>query len=536
MTEDADVTGTEPRRRGRATWCSSRRLSQLVSAVALGLAVALPATVAADQPAGAPVKVAIIVGPVGAELTPVYLELAELAATAATERGASVARAYSPNATAEAVLAAVEDANIVVYFGHGIGDPNPYSTHPSPSVVNGWGLNGARPDANHGDSVAAGQLAYHGEAWIAEHARPAPGWVMIYSNACYAPGAGEGQFPPADEATAADRVSAYSRVPLGHLGASAYFATDFYAGAAQLVSALLDAPDATYAAIFGAEPHYQPDAIARHPHASLERTSVWLQYSAYFAGAVDYWYAFAGDPDATFGSGRGGSLTLERAWRQGRAVPASGQLIVPAAAYAGTEAEPAVLLADGLRAALPAGETSLSVCAERCASLSLAGRLPTSSTPRAVGVGPAAVVALNPAAWLAVSDQPLGAGPLLVRIALWPPPPLPPASRSTSPAPAAASPPASAPGAVQPPAPPAPPPPPPPSPTSIPTPTPSAASASPSPTPTRSPTPSPSVAPSVSEPASPSASPSLGPSATPTPQPSPPAPSGSPSATPEPSP
>ena len=36
-----------------------------------------------------------------------------------------MARAYSPDATAEKVLAAVEGATIVVYLGHGIGFPNP---------------------------------------------------------------------------------------------------------------------------------------------------------------------------------------------------------------------------------------------------------------------------------------------------------------------------------------------------------------------------------------------------------------------------
>lgn len=44
----------------------------------------------------------------------------------------------------------------------------------------------------HADSWADGSLAYYGVAWIAEHARPAPGFVIIYSNFCYAPGAGEG--------------------------------------------------------------------------------------------------------------------------------------------------------------------------------------------------------------------------------------------------------------------------------------------------------------------------------------------------------
>ena len=49
----------------------------------------------------AALKVAIIVGPVGEELTPVYISLADAAAAAAETRGATVARAYSPEATAE---------------------------------------------------------------------------------------------------------------------------------------------------------------------------------------------------------------------------------------------------------------------------------------------------------------------------------------------------------------------------------------------------------------------------------------------------
>jgi hypothetical protein len=77
-----------------------------------------------------PAHVAIIVGPVGEELTPVYIGLAEAAASAAGH-GADVRRAYSPDATAERVLAAVEGANIVVYFGHGVGSPNPYSATPT---------------------------------------------------------------------------------------------------------------------------------------------------------------------------------------------------------------------------------------------------------------------------------------------------------------------------------------------------------------------------------------------------------------------
>ena len=88
---------------------------------------------AAPARASTPTKVAIIVGPVGEELTPVYISLAEAAAIAAETRGATVARAYSPDASAENVLAAVDGANIVVYLGHGVGTPNPYSDAPNPA-------------------------------------------------------------------------------------------------------------------------------------------------------------------------------------------------------------------------------------------------------------------------------------------------------------------------------------------------------------------------------------------------------------------
>jgi hypothetical protein len=108
---------------------------------------------AAPARGATPAKVAIIVGPVGEELTPVYISLADAAATAAETRGATVARAYAPDADAEGVLKAVEGANIVIYLGHGVGSPNPYSDHPSPATTNGWGLNGPKADAKHAESA-----------------------------------------------------------------------------------------------------------------------------------------------------------------------------------------------------------------------------------------------------------------------------------------------------------------------------------------------------------------------------------------------
>ena len=99
----------------------SRLLRTALAALSLVVVLGFPAPTFAF----APIKVAIIVGPVGS-LTPTYLALADAAAWTAEQQGAVVARAYSPNATPGNVLAAVADANIVIYFGHGYGYPSPY--------------------------------------------------------------------------------------------------------------------------------------------------------------------------------------------------------------------------------------------------------------------------------------------------------------------------------------------------------------------------------------------------------------------------
>ena len=265
-----------------------------------GALVLAPSRAVASEPP----KVAVIVGPVG-ELSETYIEIAEMAAGRAEALGASVARAYTPDATPERVLAAVDGASIVVYLGHGVGVPNPYSDNPHPGSVNGWGLQGPEARGDHADSASDGTLRYYGEEWIAANAKAAPGFVMIYSNACYAPGAGEGHHALATEAEALARVSGYSRSPLQEMGASAYFATDFYGGAAELIERILSTPGTTYGDLFTAEPRYEAEAVTRLPHASVDGLEVWLQRSSYFDGKVDYWYAFAGDPvAAALSSGR----------------------------------------------------------------------------------------------------------------------------------------------------------------------------------------------------------------------------------------
>jgi hypothetical protein len=86
------------------------------------------------------VKVAIIVGPTGS-LTDRYRSMANEVARAARNAGATVAKAYSPRATWPRVVDAVRGANIVVYFGHGNGYPNPYGSTEWRDRTNGWGLN-----------------------------------------------------------------------------------------------------------------------------------------------------------------------------------------------------------------------------------------------------------------------------------------------------------------------------------------------------------------------------------------------------------
>jgi hypothetical protein len=396
-----------------------RSVLTLITLLATCLAsLGLPTPAAGAQ---SNVRVAIIVGPVGEELTPVYISLAEAAAEAADQRGATVARAYSPDADEKSVREAVRGANIVIYFGHGVGSPNPYTDTPNPLTANGWGLNGPNARGDHADSFVDGTLAYYGEAWIAQHAKPAPGWVMIYSNACYAPGAGEGQHEPAGRPTAFDRVSAYSRAPLADLGASAYFATDFYEGAAHLVGALLDAPERPYGDIFASEPRFEGDRLFTRRHASVAGAETWVQRSRYFEGKLDYWYAFAGNPDASLANGPVPTTTADRPDPKDPAPQAAsdGSITGVASSYPespGWEGKATVALPLDLGGEIPDGRPKyVLICADRCVSLPV-----VDSCPCYAGTANERVANLSHEAWRQVSDMPLEEGLIEVEIILSP--------------------------------------------------------------------------------------------------------------------
>ena len=267
----------------------SRLFRVALAALSLAAVLGLPSTIHAASP---PTKVAIIVGPVGS-LTPTYLALADAAAAAAEQGGAIVARAYSPHATPANVLAAVAGAHVVIYFGHGYGHPSPYGGL-NTAKQNGWALQGPGARGTHGD--AGGEIAYYGEDWIVANARPAPGFVMIYSNTCYAPGASEGGHAPASASVAAQRVAYYSRGTFA-MGGSAYFATDFDRGAADLVGRLLANRGATFGSAFASDHRFVPSALTSQPHHFSAGQTIWLHRSKYTDGPPNYWYAFAGNPD-----------------------------------------------------------------------------------------------------------------------------------------------------------------------------------------------------------------------------------------------
>jgi hypothetical protein len=290
---------------------------RLSAPLALALALASCLSLVSVAPAAAAgAKVVIIVGPTGS-LTDNYRSTGDQIASMASAAGAQVVKVYSPNATWANVKAATAGAHIIVYLGHGNGFPNPYGSTELGDRHNGWGLNRT---AGNGDgdnwsttmvycgekallgtltsSDGAAQWQYCGGANGTQGITPAPGFVMIYNKACYAPGAGEGWDARATYEQARLRVRNYSYPALA-LGAGAYFATDVYGGASGLVDLILRNPTMPFGQIAAAAPGYDDDAQRRSPHPDVADARLWLQRTDAL-GRMDYWYAFAGFVGRTF--------------------------------------------------------------------------------------------------------------------------------------------------------------------------------------------------------------------------------------------
>jgi hypothetical protein len=297
--------------------------------LALAFVVAAAHTPPATAPAAAAsgMKVAIIVGPTGS-LTDGYRNRGNQVAEVALAAGATVAKAYSPNATWANVRAAVEGANVIVYFGHGNGFPNPYGSTELQDRHNGWGLN-TSTDNGDADSWSAGTLVYCGEKALlgtlgasdgsqqrkyctGGPIRPAPGFVMVYGQAHYAPGFGE-RYQKSDPLTtykqARLRAGNYS-FPVLALGGSAFYATA-YGDAHRIVQRLLTEEGRTFGWIFKQGVGYDADELVKSSHFQVANAQIWVQrtvISGFHFGQPDYWYAFAGAPGRTWSSAPSSSL------------------------------------------------------------------------------------------------------------------------------------------------------------------------------------------------------------------------------------
>jgi Big-like domain-containing protein len=285
--------------------------------LAAALALALLAPIAAPKPAAAvetPLKVALIVGPMGSQTSGNRSranDIADWVTSTFTPDQVTVAKAYSPNATYSKVRAAVAGANIIVYMGHGSGYPNPYHNSLLPDRNNGWGLNttttnGDQDSWSNHTLVYCGEKALRGQLTSSDGAdqrkycaggaiAPAPGFVMIYSGACYTTGANEPQNPVATNSDARAHVSYFSR-PMFQLGASGYFAGN---GTAVLED-LLTNPDMSYGDIFNMNMPWGVTDSYETTHQLLSSPKVWLTHED---SGTEWEYAFAGDPARTFNGG-----------------------------------------------------------------------------------------------------------------------------------------------------------------------------------------------------------------------------------------
>ncbi len=204
-------------------------LNRIARAAVVVLLVSIVGAVGAVAPVAASArvpKVVLIVGPAG-DVTPTYRRLADQAAAEAVAAGAQVVKVYSPNATWDAVRAAITGASIVVYLGHGNGWPSRYRDALYPPTQDGFGLN---PVAGVDD--AAHQ--YFGEASVRK-LHLAPSAVVVLSHLCYASGNTEPGLAEGTRAQAIQRVDNYAagflRAGAAAVVAEAHMGPAYYVGA-----------------------------------------------------------------------------------------------------------------------------------------------------------------------------------------------------------------------------------------------------------------------------------------------------------------
>ena len=152
--------------------------------------------------------------------TPAYAE--------ARKYTSNVVKVYSPNATWSRVKAAVVDASVVIYMGHGNGWPSPYTFDPNYTTKDGFGLNATAGAGDYNNK-------YYGEPYMAS-IDLAPGAIVLLHHLCYASGNSEPGHAEPSVTTARQRADNYATGFL-KAGASAVIA-DGHSGAERYLQAL----------------------------------------------------------------------------------------------------------------------------------------------------------------------------------------------------------------------------------------------------------------------------------------------------------
>jgi flagellar hook assembly protein FlgD len=180
-------------------------VAALAFLIALGGHVLLPAQgVRAGSTAGAGQKAVFIVGPSSGS-TYEYLDQARGMANQAEAEGMKVIRVFTPHATFQRVLEVIQNANLVVYFGHGNGWPSPYPPYQE-ATKDGLGLN---PSSGGGTTSP---VDYKGADKIREKVTLAKNAVVVLYRLCYASGNAEQGMRPEYPDSASDRNVATERV------------------------------------------------------------------------------------------------------------------------------------------------------------------------------------------------------------------------------------------------------------------------------------------------------------------------------------
>jgi chitodextrinase len=191
-----------------------------IFSAAIGVAsparAALETTEASDSPDDAPaaLKAVIIVGPTH-DLTAGHLQRGEALAQSAESYGMDVRRVFHPKATWANVLANIQDAHLVAYYGHGNGWPSPYGPFQE-KTKNGFGLNPY-------EGAGKGNVEYWGANKIRANVVLAPTAIVLLNHLCYAAGNGESGMGIPSWNVAHQRVDNFAAGFL-YSGASAVFA------------------------------------------------------------------------------------------------------------------------------------------------------------------------------------------------------------------------------------------------------------------------------------------------------------------------